>query len=105
MTIYNKLVRDMIPKIISKSGEKASCRILEKDEYLSELDKKLNEECAEYQADKSIDELADILEVIYAIVEARGHSISDLERVRAEKFSKRGGFANRIYLESVEDNK
>lgn len=102
--MYNKLVRDKIPEIITKSGKTAHYRILEKDEYIIELDRKLDEECAEYQHDKNIEELADILEVIYAIAEARGYYISDLERVRAEKSDKRGGFKNRVFLENVEDN-
>ena len=103
MPIYNKLVRDSIPKIISESGKIAVCRNLSQEEYIIELDKKLNEECAEYQADKSIDELADILEVIHAIVEARGYSITKLEKVRSEKADKRGKFKDRNFLEKVED--
>ncbi|MBR6670996.1 MAG: nucleoside triphosphate pyrophosphohydrolase, partial [Ruminococcus sp.] len=78
-------------------------RTLTQEEYLSELDRKLNEECAEYQADKSLEELADMLEVMYAIAEARGYSVAELEQVRAEKAEKRGRFADRIYLEYVEE--
>lgn len=103
MPTYNKLVRDKIPEIISASGKKANCRILDKNEYITELDRKLNEECAEYQTDKNIEELADILEVIYAIAEAREYSVAELERVRLEKSEKRGGFSQRIFLENVED--
>ena len=103
MPIHNKLVRDKIPEIIENTGKKAYCHILTEKEYLSELDKKLNEECAEYQADKSLEELADMLEVMYAIAEARGYSISELERVRAEKAEKRGGFKDRIFLERVDE--
>ena len=103
MPTYNKLVRDKIPEIISSSGKKANCRILSKDEFITELDRKLDEECAEYQCDKNIEELADILEVIYAIAEARGYSAAELERVRLEKSEKRGGFSQRIFLENVED--
>ena len=66
MIIHNKLVRDRIPEIIEKSGKTAYCHILSNDEYIVELDCKLNEECAEYQEDKSIEELADMLEVIRA---------------------------------------
>lgn len=73
MVIHNKLVRDKIPEIIEKSGKKAITRTLTQEEYLMELDRKLNEECAEYQADKSLEELADMLEVMYAIAEARGY--------------------------------
>lgn len=63
----------------------------------------MNEECAEYQADKSIEELADMLEVMYAIAEARGWTVSGLEAVRKVKVEKRGGFKDKIYLEYVED--
>lgn len=103
MPTYNKLIRDKIPEIISASGKKANCRILSKDEYIKELDQKLDEECAEYQTDKNIEELADILEVIYAIAEARGYSATELERIRLEKSEKCGGFSQRIFLENVED--
>lgn len=101
MIIHNKLVRDRIPEIIEKSGKTAYCHILSNDEYIVELDRKLNEECAEYQEDKSIEELADMLEVMYAIAQARGYSIEELEQVRAEKAEKRGGFKDKIYLEKV----
>lgn len=103
MPIHNKLVRDKIPDIIKNTGKIHHCHILSDEEYLSELDRKLNEECAEYQADKSLEELADMLEVMYAIAEARGYSVAELERVRAEKAEKRGGFKEKIYLESVDD--
>ena len=103
MPIHNKLVRDKIPEIIENTGKTAYCHILTEEEYIAELDKKLNEECAEYQADKSLEELADMLEVMYAIAEARGYSVAELERVRAEKAEKRGGFKDRIFLEKVDE--
>lgn len=103
MPVHNKLVRDKIPEIIENTGKTAYCHILTEEEYIAELDKKLNEECAEYQANKSLEELADMLEVMYAIAEARGYSVSELERVRAEKAEKRGGFKDRIFLERVDE--
>ena len=102
--VHNKLVRDNIPEIIKQAGKIPVTHTLPDDEYLSELDKKLNEECAEYQADKSIEELADMLEVMYAIAEARGWSVSELEAVRREKAEKRGAFERRIFLEMVNDD-
>ena len=92
-----KLVRDKIPAIILADGKKPMTRILDTEEYLEELDKKLNEEIAEYQADKSLEEMADVLEVLFAICEARGHSVEELMAVRAEKREKRGGFEERIF--------
>ena len=103
MPIHNKLVRDKIPEIIENTGKTAYFHVLTEEEYLSELDKKLNEECVEYQVDKSLEELADMLEVMYAIAEARGFSIAELEHVRVEKADKRGGFKDRIFLEKVDE--
>ena len=94
-----KLVRDKIPQIIQADGKSPLIRTLSEEDYLQELDKKLNEEVAEYQADKSIEEMADVLEVLYAICEARGHSLEELEQVRKEKSDKRGAFKERIYWE------
>lgn len=101
---HNKLVRDKIPDIIKFSGKQAVTRVLTDEEYLAELDRKLSEECAEYQADKSLEEMADVLEVLYAIAAARGYSVEELECVRTEKAEKRGGFADKIFLEEVLEN-
>ena len=95
--IQGKLVRDKIPQIITAAGKKPITRILDHKEYLEELDKKLNEEIAEYQADKSIEEMADVLEVLFAICEARGHSVEELMAVRNEKRETRGGFEQKIF--------
>ena len=99
--IYNKLVRDKIPEIIETSGKRCEIEILSDEEYLQMLDKKLDEELAEYHQEQNIEELADLLEVIYAATKARGYSIEDLEKVRAEKAKKRGGFDKKILLKKV----
>lgn len=95
---YNKLVRDRIPDMILKEGYVPKTRILSDEEYLHELDKKLSEEVKEYQQSKEIEELADILEVIYAISQARGYSVDELLRIKAEKQAERGGFDKKIFL-------
>ena len=100
---HNKLVRDRIPEIIEGSGKTCVTRILPQEEYLAALDAKLTEELAEYQADKSMEELADLLEVMMAVAEARGHSFAEVEAIRRAKAEKRGGFRERIFLESVTD--
>lgn len=92
-----KLVRDKIPQIIIEDGKTPLTRILDDEEYLKELDKKLNEEIAEYQQDKSIEEMADVLEVLFAICEARGYSVDELMKVREEKREKRGGFGKKVF--------
>lgn len=98
---YNKLVRDKIPEIIEASGKSCNTEVLSDDEYLKMLDAKLDEELAEYHKDQNIEELADLIEVIYAAAKARGYSLEDLEKVRAEKASKRGGFEKKILLKEV----
>ena len=92
-----KLVRDKIPEIIIADGKKPITRILDNEEYLQELDKKLIEEIAEYQADKSIEEMADVLEVLFAICEARGHSVEELMKIRNGKRENCGGFEKKIF--------
>ena len=99
---YHKLVRDKIPEMIREQGETPLFRILEQEEYLKELDRKLDEEIREYQEDKSLEELADVFEVMLAICKARGYSEQELRDVNEKKHAKRGGFEDRIYLISKE---
>lgn len=100
---YNKLVRDLIPDIIEESGKECRTRILSNEEYLKMLDLKLDEELKEYHDDQNIEELADLLEIIYAAALARGYTLCELEAVRAEKAKKRGGFEKKIFLIDVTD--
>ena len=86
---YHKLVRDRIPEIIEADGKTCICEILSDKDYVSLLDQKLNEE------------LADLLEVMQAVVKARGWTLEELEQVRADKSSKRGGFEKKILLKEV----
>lgn len=104
MIEYDKLIRDKIPEIIEASGKKCITEEMDTDTYIQYLDRKLNEELAEYQADKSLAELADLLEVMYAIAVARGYTVEELEKVRKEKLEKRGGFEKRLKLKGVIDN-
>ena len=101
MIEYDKLIRDRIPESIEKSGKKCIVEVMDDEMYIQYLDHKLNEELAEYQEDKSLEELADLLEVLYAVVIARGYSIDELEKVRKEKAEKRGGFEKRLRLKGV----
>jgi predicted house-cleaning noncanonical NTP pyrophosphatase (MazG superfamily) len=98
---YHKLVRDKIPDIIRQDGKICTYSILSDEDYLKLLDEKLNEELAEYQESKSMEELADLLEVIRAVAVARGSSPEEIENIRREKAVKRGGFEKKILLEEV----
>lgn len=102
MKVYSKLVRDKIPEIIKADGLKPNTRILTEKEFLKELIKKLKEEAAELEAEPSIEELADIKEILIAVREAMGIHAGDLEEMRRKKAAKNGRFKKRIFLESVE---
>ena len=102
MTIYNKLVRDNIPEMICSNGEKPNFRILSSEEYLLALEQKLDEEAGEFHRDKNAEELADILEVVFALADAIGCSREELMKTYQDKHHSRGGFEKRYYLFSKE---
>ena len=99
---YNKLVRDRIPAIIAAQGAHAHTRVLSDAEYRECLEKKLDEEVAEYHESKSLEELADVLEVLFALTEVGGHSREELFSVCDNKREKRGAFSDRIFLISAD---
>jgi len=99
---YDKLVRDAIPEIVEENGETPVVHAADEDEYERRLVEKLQEEIKEYREDRNVEELADVLEVVHAIRKQRGVSVSELERLRAEKADRRGRFDERLVLERVE---
>lgn len=101
MTVYNKLVRDRIPEIIAQGGEKPNIRILDEQEYLLLLHAKLDEEVGEFHRDKNLEELADILEVVYSLAQLHGGR-EELDRMYKRKHDARGGFEDRVFLISKE---
>lgn len=98
MIYYNKLVRDKITEIIRAKGENPVVRVMEEDEYIAALEAKLTEECGEYLESKEPEELADILEVVYAMAKARGCSVEELMQIYERKHAERGGFEQKIFL-------
>ena len=93
-----KLVRDNIPEIIMKNGHVPHTRVLSDEEYVKQLEIKLLEETNEYLESKDVEELADILEVIYAISQFKGVALSELESVRRNKAEKNGSFHKKLLL-------
>lgn len=100
--VYNKLVRDKIPAMIEAKGEHCNIRILEDEEYRQCLEDKLDEEVGEFHRDRNLEELADILEVVYALADSMGSSRQELMQLYDAKHEQRGGFAQRICLISKE---
>jgi predicted house-cleaning noncanonical NTP pyrophosphatase (MazG superfamily) len=106
MKFYNKLIRDKIPAIIEATGKNYVIRELNTDEYIKMLNIKLAEELDEYlnaPDDEKMAELADLVEVVYAIVQNNGMSIDAFEKIRIAKKEERGGFEKRLLLVSVDD--
>lgn len=101
--VYNKLVRDKIPENINSIiGRTCNYKILDEDEYMKELDKKLFEEAHEFIEEHSVEELADLTEVILAIMKAKNISKEQVEEARRIKNNKKGSLNDKIYLIDVE---
>lgn len=105
MRSYNKLVRDKIPSIIMENGESPITYVLNDDEYFKELNIKIKEEVNEYLESFDVEELADIEEVIRAILDYKNISYDEFEEIRMNKVNKRGAFKEKIFLERVENEK
>ena len=102
--IYNKLVRDNIPDIITSNKETPVTRILNEDEYKKALEEKLVEEQEEVlssSGSERCEELADMVEVIRSMAKLEGMSLEEIVAIADDKKDKRGGFEGRIYLEKV----
>ena len=98
---YYKLVRDRIPEIIDSTGGRCKTRTLAEQEYVRMLNEKLQEELNEYLESGSVEELADLLEVMMAAAKAAGNDWQTVEAIRQEKYLARGGFVDRILLLEV----
>lgn len=103
---YNKLVRDKIPaNIDSEKGRKSKFRILNDEEYLTELNKKVLEEANEFIEENSIEELGDLMEVLNAIIKLKGYSMEEVYKIMKAKEERKGAFNNKIYLEYVDEER
>lgn len=107
MPIYNKLIRDGIPEIIEKSGKSFSTRILNDLDYIKELRNKSFEELQEYMDatsdDDALEELADLLEILYTLSECHGGDSNKVEEIRKQKADSKGRFKRKVFLIEVND--
>lgn len=101
---YNKLIRDKIPEILKNKNIDFITHVASDEEYWNKLKEKLQEEVDEFIKDNNSEELADILEVIYAICDYQNVSKTELEKIREEKAEKRGVFKNKIILDETTDS-
>ena len=103
MIYYDKLVRDRIPSIIEKAGKIAVTDTISPAEMQTALDRKLQEEMKEYLESHSIEEMADILEVLHGIAFHQGLNWERVESERIRKNEERGGFEKGIRLIEVKE--
>jgi predicted house-cleaning noncanonical NTP pyrophosphatase (MazG superfamily) len=99
--IYDKLIRDRIPEIIEAKGSKPVTEVLDNERYKEYLDNKLIEELREYQESDNVEELADLVEVVYALLDYKGIAREQFEKVRIAKAEERGMFKKRLLLKEV----
>ncbi len=103
---YNKLVRDKIPEEInSMEGRKTKFRIMDENEYIKELNRKLLEESNEFVEENDIEELADVMEVMESIMKIKNIQWEEVKKIQTKKRDKKGSFDRKIYLEYVEEEK
>ena len=98
---YNKLVRDKIPEHITRKGEKCTTHVADDVEYWSKLKEKLSEEVDEFLQDENIEELADVLEVLDAMIVYKKFHKGKIAETQKEKAEKRGKFERRIILDEA----
>lgn len=101
MINYDKLVRDLIPEIIEASGKTATIEVVNNEVAFDYLVKKLDEEVSEFKTDKNLEELADVMEVLFGLAHKLGYSEQELMNTRQEKKDARGGFEKNIILKST----
>ena len=101
MKTYDKLVRDLIPEIIETSGKTATIEVVNNEVAFDYLLKKLDEEVSEFKTDQNLEELADVIEVLFGLAHKLGYSEQDLLTKRQEKKQARGGFEKNIILKST----
>lgn len=98
---FDKLIRDKIPEIIEASGSKAVIEVLDDESYHKYLNAKLEEELKEYKESCNIEELADLVEVVYALLDYKGVSPEQFDAIRTSKNVERGSFKKKLLLKEV----
>jgi predicted house-cleaning noncanonical NTP pyrophosphatase (MazG superfamily) len=98
MKTYNKLVRDKIPEIIIADGRACDTAIVTGDEKYKLLEAKLQEEVNEFLEDKNLEELADVMEVLFGLADSLGCSEEELLKVRDKKREERGALRKGLCL-------
>lgn len=106
--IHNKLVRDKVPQIIRENKQIPITKKLGKEDFVNELLRKLEEEIQEVigarnDKEELLAEIGDVYEVLDAIMDLYKLDKNLILELQEKKRKERGGFEERTYLESVEE--
>ena len=101
--IYQKLVRDRIPEVITEAGKEFSVCQVKGDRLKDYAMKKLQEEVQEFVEDPSAEEAADIMEIFHFICHRMGIKDSEIMAQSTSKRILRGGFEMGYVLEWVRE--
>lgn len=101
---HDKLVRNRIPEILQAEGKKGRFEQVEGAAYRKRLDEKLMEEVQEFIASGALEELADIGEVMHAILEYEGISLEAFQKARQDKLVARGSFSLGYVLKEIQED-
>ena len=99
--LYDKLIRDKIPEIIENAGKKYEIHKADQKEYIKKLLLKVEEELAEFKEEPSIAEMADLFEVLDAIIDYYDFNREDIKNYQENKRKERGAFKKQLILEKV----
>jgi predicted house-cleaning noncanonical NTP pyrophosphatase (MazG superfamily) len=95
-----KLVRDRIPELAASNGQPAGFHLADPDEFAQRLRDKLLEEAHEAAAATEpaalLEELGDVLQVLYALAAHAGYSAAEVECARARKARTHGAYTHRV---------
>jgi len=104
--LFNKLGRDGVLEKWTREGVKPKTVHLNDAAFTHSLLEKLKEETQEVVEHKNPtelkEELADVIEIVRQIAKNAGISMEDIEKARADKFAKWGGWDKRLFVEWAE---
>jgi len=102
---FNKLIRDKLRIEYERMNQKATYRKLSSSEFFEALKQKLIEEVKEIQPtdrDSVVNELADVYQVIEEMIKVYDIAPEEIQKVKATKLKKKGGFSEALFVETLE---
>ena len=96
-----KLIRDKVPAILQEQGKSACCDVLDEATYEKLLNERFVEDVARYVREGTLEAMADIGEVMHAILALKKIPIEDFQKARMERMEELGGYGGRLYLTEV----